>query len=314
MKKVIYSILFLLIGGKAFSQQAPYFTHFMYNRLYYNPAVAGADGDFSTTVLYHRQWSGFAGANPPITQSLVSGLPIGMHQGIGLTIVNDNIAYEHNLEFALSYNYQFKLSVNSTLSIGPKLGLFQRSLDGSKYHPEVANDPSVPVNTVSDMKPNAGFGAYYMSKSKFKQYLGVSIDNMLENKFSYSVPGGTIDYLDKHTLYIIGGFAKPLNDNLTLLPNILVKNNSNVWQADINANLLIRNRFTIGASFRSDDAVSVLAGLYLANGLKIGYSYDMTTTALNNVSNGTHEIMLRYDLGFRHAPAAVIPKISPRYF
>ncbi len=41
------------------SQQDPMFTHFTYNKLFYNPAYAGASGQYCLNAITHQQWLGF---------------------------------------------------------------------------------------------------------------------------------------------------------------------------------------------------------------------------------------------------------------
>ena len=63
---------------------------------------------------------------------------------------------------------------------------------------------------------------------------------------------------------------------------------------DVNMKLSFRDRFWIGGSYRHDDSYGVLAGFNISSLITVGYSYDITTSALNTVSNGTHEIVLVY--------------------
>ncbi|HNI44876.1 MAG TPA: type IX secretion system membrane protein PorP/SprF, partial [Chitinophagales bacterium] len=55
------------------------------------------------------------------------------------------------------------------------------------------------------------------------------------------------------------------------------------------------NEYWLGVAYRTEDAVSILAGLDLGMGFNFAYSYDITTSKLNTVSNGSHEISLGYN-------------------
>ena len=54
----------------------------------------------------------------------------------------------------------------------------------------------------------------------------------------------------------------------------------------------------LGVSYRTEDAIAPLLGYQFKPNaksmLKIGYSYDVTTSQLKNYSSGSHEIMLNY--------------------
>ena len=62
MKKLF--ILVLLAAGvwQVQAQQDHRYTQFMYNKLMYNPAYAGARGVPSISAMYRQQWLGFEGA------------------------------------------------------------------------------------------------------------------------------------------------------------------------------------------------------------------------------------------------------------
>ena len=63
---------------------------------------------------------------------------------------------------------------------------------------------------------------------------------------------------------------------------------------DINLNAQFNERFWVGASYRNEDAIVGMLGMNITEKLKVGYSYDFTTSELKNYSDGTHEIMLGY--------------------
>lgn len=71
---------------------------------------------------------------------------------------------------------------------------------------------------------------------------------------------------------------------------------------DANLKIAYQDKFWIGGSLRNNDSFSALAGFNIGSLVNISYSYDVTTSALRSVSNGTHEIVLgillnnRYDV------------------
>jgi hypothetical protein len=78
---------------------------------------------------------------------------------------------------------------------------------------------------------------------------------------------------------------------------------------DLNANAWFYDRFAIGVSYRTGDAVLGMAEIQINDQFRIGYAYDYTLTELTRYNSGSHEFMLRYELGFRRDKI-----ISPRYF
>ena len=110
-------------------------------------------------------------------------------------------------------------------------------------------------------------------------------------------------------MFFIGGYVFDLNANTKLKPAFLVKGVSgSPVIADLTLNALFNEKFTLGAAYRWDDSFSGLLGFQVSDQLLIGYSYDLTSTELNNYNSGTHEIMLRFEL------QKVGKLISPRFF
>jgi len=58
------------------------------------------------------------------------------------------------------------------------------------------------------------------------------------------------------------------------------------------------NKYWGGLSYRIQDAVVFMAGINIAGGLSIGYSYDLPTSKIITVSSGSHEIMLVYSFEY----------------
>jgi len=71
-------------------------------------------------------------------------------------------------------------------------------------------------------------------------------------------------------------------------------------QFDINVKLQYQDVLWIGGSYRLQDGYAAMVGVNVGNTFNVGYSYDLTTTKLNTVSRGTHEIVLGFLIGNRY--------------
>jgi len=78
---------------------------------------------------------------------------------------------------------------------------------------------------------------------------------------------------------------------------------------DVSGNFLINDKLSLGVAYRYDDAVSALAGFNVSERIFIGYAYDYTLTELNDYNNGSHEIILKYNIFNNNRRA-----LSPRFF
>ena len=115
---------------------------------------------------------------------------------------------------------------------------------------------------------------------------------------------------DKLHYYLIGGYVFDITDGLKFKPSAMLKAVSGApLAADLSANFLIQEKVTLGASYRWDDSVSAMAGLQFLDHFFIGYAFDYSTTKLNKYNDGTHEIILRFQL----PPKSSAIK-SPRFF
>ena len=108
-------------------------------------------------------------------------------------------------------------------------------------------------------------------------YVGLSVPNFLTtdhyDDFQESVARERMHY------YLIAGYVFDLSETTKLKPAALLKAVSGApIIADVSANFLFSNKFTLGVAWRWDDAFSGLAGIQVTDGLYIGYSYDATTT------------------------------------
>ena len=287
MKKFLLLALFTtLISGISYGQQDPQFSQNMFNRLYANPAYAGSSDGICGTLIYRNQWTGFDGA--PKTGVFSVDAPINaLHGGLGLTVLAaDELGFENTFMAKLAYAFRFNVG-SGNLAIGADFAYMQKSIDGD-WKPTDANDPIIPSSSVSgSVIPDLGAGIYYNSD---KLYLGASMAHILESEVDY---GDFTTELVRH-YYFMGGYRIDFSPSVSLTPSFHIKNVEDQTQADINANLYFNNRFWIGGSYRLEDAIVLMAGLNITPNIRLGYSYDMTTSDLKDYSSGTHEIMLGY--------------------
>ncbi|MDO7174222.1 type IX secretion system membrane protein PorP/SprF [Mariniflexile sp. AS56] len=294
--------MFVLLINTGFAQQNPQYTQYMYNTMSVNPAYTGQRDVLSITGLYRTQWVGIDGA--PKTQTFSAHSPLRNEKiGLGLSVVNDALgpATENYIDANFSYTILLNHSYTK-LSFGVKAGIQSLQTDWSKGR--YKNPDAMFNENLSLFSPTIGTGLYLHNQN---WYLGVAIPNFLTTKhyddFQESVASERLHY------YAIAGYVFDINDQTKLKPAALVKAVSGApIIADLSANLLLRNKFTLGLAYRWDDAFSGLLGFQVSNGLYIGYAYDATTTKLNNYNSGSHEIMLRFEL------QKLGRIISPRFF
>jgi len=61
-------------------------------------------------------------------------------------------------------------------------------------------------------------------------------------------------------------------------------------------NIVFDERFWGGISYRIQDAIALLMGMEMENGLRFGYSFDLVTSVIGRYGYGSHEIFVGYSL------------------
>ncbi|MDC6354737.1 MULTISPECIES: PorP/SprF family type IX secretion system membrane protein [unclassified Robiginitalea] len=297
--------------GKA--QQDAQYTQYMYNTMTVNPAYAGSRGQLSLAALYRSQWVGLEGAPKTFTLNVHSPIR-NSRLGYGISVVNDNIGdgvvQETYLDAVLSYTID--VSRDAKLSFGLKAGGNLLSLDFNglaRYQEEMVDADNID----NRFTPNFGLGIYYHTD---RFYAGVSAPNLLESEhFDNSDQDGEENQflsVDRVNFYMITGYVFDLNPTLKFKPALLTKVVSGApLQLDLSGTFLFNEKFSFGAAYRWDAAISGLIGFQLNQQLMVGLAYDRETTELGGTqfNDGSFELFVRWELvrSFQRL-------VSPRFF
>ena len=312
MKKLFITIMFVMasLGGLMAQQDAQY-TQYMYNTLAVNPAYAGSRGVLSIAALHRSQWVGLDGA--PTTQTLNLHTPVSERVGLGFSIVNDEIGNGTNQDtyFDVAFSYTVPTSETGKLSFGVKAGGHLLNIDFNQLRNfDPASSAAGQPNIDKKFSPNFGAGVYYHTD---KFYAGLSIPNFLQTEhFDGSGNSSSILAEERMNWYLITGYVFELNSDLKLKPALLFKAVEGApLQVDLSATVLLNDKFSLGAAYRWDAALSALVGFQLNEKLMLGLAYDREITELGNSSfnDGSFEIFLRYELFTRYKNV-----LAPRFF
>ena len=181
-----------------------------------------------------------------------------------------------------------RILVQDELVLGVDLGYHQKINGWFQIRLQrCSGDQSIPLNSVSGGTFDLGFGAYYNTD---QLYVGISAQHLTEGDIKYS---NITTSLARH-YYLMAGYNVDLTSSLTLKPMVMLKSDAVVsTQADFNANL--------GSITVSGWGIIPFTRCYRSHGwirnysnLKLGYSYDLTTSDIKTYSSGSHEVMLGY--------------------
>jgi len=311
MKKLIISLVLLTTSTWCLkAQQDAQYTQYMYNTISVNPAYAGSRGVLSIAGLHRSQWVGLDGA--PNTQTLNLHTPVSERVGLGLSIVNDEIGNGTNQDtyFDLAFSYTIPTSTTGKLSFGVKAGGHLLNIDFNQLQNFDPSASNTAANIDKRFSPNFGAGIYYHTQNF---YAGLSVPNFLQTEhFDNSGTSASSLATERMNWYLISGYIFDLNPNLKFKPAVLFKVVEGApLQADISATFLMNDKFSLGAAYRWDAALSALVGYQLNEKFMVGLAYDREITELGNsvFNDGSFEIFLRFELATRYKNV-----LTPRFF
>ena len=290
------------------AQQDPQYTMHMYNTQVVNPAYLGSTEAVHFGFLTRSQWVDFEGS--PQTGSFTISSPVGRRNktALGLSIVSDVIGPTTEQSLTADYGYTFYNDYGSKITLGLKAGVSNLQVDYSILNLANTNDEQFSENT-SLLSPQIGAGIYY-NNDRF--YAGFSVPNFLKTKH-YEVNGSVFasaEAKERMHYFLIAGYVFDINDAIKLKPAGMVKIvRGSPIQMDLSANIYFNEKITFGAAYRLDAAISAIAGFALSDRAFVGFAYDYQTTAIQQFSSGSYEMILRFTI-----PRKGERILTPRFF
>jgi len=285
------------------SQKELNMSQYMYNKYSINPAFGGAHESLSLYGSYRKKWLGFeespAGAfftvNSPLKNEKVA---------LGAQFFNNKFAVSQNTGFSISYSYRLQLNNESKLAFGISGGMINYKSDWTAVV-LADNDPDPSfANQDQSTSPWLGFGvAVYHSN----YFAGFSVPSLLSHN-RYETGESTLDFSSNDYLFTAGYLYK-INQNISFQPSALLRVNPNDKTfVDISATGFLMNSFIIGASYRTTNQMIGLVGYQISPQFRFTYSLDYDIDPIGSYNNGTHEIALQFNFGFK------INSPDPKFF
>jgi type IX secretion system PorP/SprF family membrane protein len=329
MKKIIAGCL-VVITIQTYAQQKPHYTQYILNQYILNPALTGIENYTDIKASHRHQWVGIQDA--PVTTYFTIHAPINKkdyrttatsfdvpgenprgkryweeytaaepHHGIGLQVINDRTGPLNYFSAYATYAYHIGISVRTSLAAGFGAGITNISLNTDKLDfGTVQVDPAVYNNgIVNTIKPDFMAGLYLYSADYF---VGLSAQQIIPQKinFANNTVKTTNGKIVPH-VFATAGYRFLIGEDFNLIPSVMVKYIEPLpTQVDINAKLQYLDKIWIGASYRYQDGFAGMVGLNISSKINVGYSYDYTTSALNIVSKGSHEIIVGFLIGNKY--------------
>lgn len=273
----LLSFSFLVIQNSS-AQQDPQVTQYMFNRLYFNPAFAGAANEINSAFMFRNQWVGFSG-NPVTTNFSIDAPLDKIKSGVGGTVLYEQLGGEKTLITKAAYSFKIIKNEAHNLSIGLDAGIINKKF----MQTWVSNNPNDPVISGSGGTAfDISGGFFYQGK---KGFAALSSTHLTQ-------PGIDFYRVARH-YYFISGVDLPISEKISVQPSFLFKSDFSSGILDLNINLFLFKTFYLGSGYRINGDIIFIAGSTL-KGFTISYSYDYITSVLAPYTKGSHEIVLRY--------------------
>jgi type IX secretion system PorP/SprF family membrane protein len=292
-------VLFTVLSIGTLKGQDPQFTQFYANPLYLNPAFAGTAYCPSIHVNYRNQWPSIPGSFVTYNASYDQYVR-GLSGGVGGYIMSD-VAGKGSLttnKIALMYSYSQTLSRSVSINFALEASWFQKSINWDKLTFGDQIDPRRGfIYTSNDVQRGgnvnkADFSAGVLLYSDVF-FVGFAADHLTQPNESLILSDSRLPI--KYTVHAGASInAGPVNrkDDIVISPNILYQRQGDFQQINIGL-YAKKGPVVFGAWYRFSDAFILLLGLELES-IKIGYSYDLTTSDLSTATGGSHEVSIGY--------------------
>jgi type IX secretion system PorP/SprF family membrane protein len=311
------------------AQQKPEYTQYILNNYILNPALTGIENYTDVKISHRHQWVGLQDA--PITTYLTIQGPIGKqddretatsfhkpgqnprgknywedytpakpHMGIGLTIVDDRTGPLNSFSAQATFAYHLGITPRTSLALGFAAGISDLSIVRDELFFDVPVDPAVySSGEINSIKPDFSAGLWLYSADYF---VGLAAQQIIPERVSFVEKEVALQQgeLVPH-LFGTAGYRFLIDEDYNFTPSVMVKYVEPLsLQVDINLKLQYEDLLWIGASVRTYDGFAAMVGVNMSNTFNLGYSYDLTTSKLNTVSSGTHEIVLGFLIGNKY--------------
>jgi type IX secretion system PorP/SprF family membrane protein len=287
MKKLVILFALISLSGTVLAQD-PTFTQFYANPLYLNPAFAGSHGCPRFALNYRNEWPNLSGNYVTYSASYdqyfknISGGfgVLALHDQQGQGTINTSM-------LGLIYSYHLKVTRKFSMMFGARASWFQKSLDWDKLTFGDMIDPRRGFIYSTGDVPRGGSRGFFdasagvvgYSKTFFFGFAAHHLNTPNESMIVGNSPlpmrftghmGAEIE-IGKRSKYSTG---------TSIMPNVIYQYQNGFQELNVGTYIKY-GAFNVGAWYRNRDAFILTIGINTGK-FKLGYSYDVTVSKLNN--------------------------------
>ena len=290
----------MLLSIYGYGQRSSVSSMHMLNPYQQIQAYGGFDRSLSSTLMYRSQWAPIA-SNPRYLHFNVH-LPVYLlNGGAGVILEQEDLGLESNSTFKLSYNLVYSTQYGM-FSGGLSLGFTQKRLFGDEFlTPEGEYEPGL-INH-NDPILNQGIGSAARPTwaiSGLWRYNNLTAGVQIDDFFTPAYQIEDINYDGRSIFTVQADYRYILTDEVSLRPSAMIISNLNLWQFNVGVSCNYGNIFgginLRGFTANTVESLGIISGIKFNKHYTLAYSYDLGLSSLKNSSEGSHEIILKYNL------------------
>ncbi len=285
--KIFLSILtiVLCVIVETFAQTDPMFLQQTNNRAVINPAAAGKGGDINAYLAVRRQWTGFPGPSTQVVNG--SGFVKDIRSGFGLMWMSDKFGPQKTQNLKMNYAYFIPFEEKAFLSLGLGMGLFSSTYDESDFFARESDDESITFIKESKIMPDFDFGFEFNTR---QIEIGASVTHLLRSHEDQSL------VVPMRNIYVYARGKLPMDKYWDFIPGITWHNTQKLNTYELSMGFRYNNNICVNLIYRNPMTLGVALGINVYRGIRVAYSFDYGIDELSSYNNGSHEIMLSYNI------------------
>ena len=289
-------MLLIISFHESIGQREIHFSQYMFQGILINPAYAGNQNQIESNFSSKSQWTNLK-STPTIYSFNIHAPILHKSAGIGAVINREKFGLSTQQSFLGCFSYKVRL-LKGEISLGVESGLRQYNFNSSELNIEDKFDPNLIPNEIVSVW-DLGFGMYYQNQS---YHLGVSAKKLNGNAFRQS---DFISLNNNQYYSLLFGKKVKISTFSKLLTTCFINYSINTpVLAEITSVYQSKIGLWTGIGYRTSSELTFLLGFGLkkiipafSEDFSVGYAYDYGFNALQNVNNGSHELMLIYKFG-----------------
>ncbi len=317
LKMIIQLIGLSILCLTVHAQQFPIYSQYTTNGFLINPSLAGRDGYTSINLTIREQWVGLSMAPATYAASFQARMLKASYinkterlrkrfkraarsgnVGIGGYVFSDEngIIRRSGVSGAYSYHIPMGKAYDHTndFALGLAATFYQLAINTKNLNYDQDDDQLFSYDW-RHLITDINFGASFTTN---KYFVGFSMTNILRGQLLFAGASTNSDRVELGHYFLTGGLKIPLDKDLIFEPSAFIKSSDMFFQSmqlDLTSRIYYKRNYWAGLSWRTGDAIIVLAG-FRVNSLFIAYAYDITLTDMR-AGFGSHEISIAYKFG-----------------